>query len=342
MKYMFFLFFLVSLTAKLPQKVLLCGVCRNVEEPLPSTIKFFEEIGSFFEDYRVIVYENNSTDATARILNQWKEKNKKVYLQSEKVSWSELDKEIINWEKNAFYRPELIARARNIVLKQAMSEAYLDFDYLIWMDMDFYRKPNYKGLLEVFTTSREWDAVFAYGIDPPGTYWDWYAYRDVQYPIGSELLGNYWWYYPKKLQLSPKDDWHQVYSAFGGCAIYKKSAIEGCSYSAIVTPDLAEVVQQIINDPRHENNHFIKKYHEQIGNECITIQAPRPHLQSFLDPNQNFLLPATKNETLLWKMSSFVYQYPSVCEHVTFHASMIARGHDKLFINPRFVVTYGK
>lgn len=45
-------------------------------------------------------------------------------------------------------------------------------------------------------------------------------------------------------------------------------------------------------------------------------------------------------DPLVWRMSSLVYQYPSVCEHVPFHASMIAHGHGKLFINPRLVLKY--
>ena len=299
-----------------------------------------EQIGSLFEDYRIIVYENNSTDKTVKILERWKQGNKKVHLKSENIQPSEMDQCIINIKQDgSFFHPEAIARARNLVLDIAMSDQYQDFPYIIWMDMDFKIPPAFEGIVEVFQTNREWDAVFAYGIDPPGNYWDWYAFRNEDYPIGSELLGDHWWYMHKSFSLKRTDGWYPVYSAFGGCGIYKKSSIVGCRYSGTVTKDLGTVAQQLIDQ---------KPNHPQIANyisknrklrSFVTINTPTPHLPQIKDPNIGVILH--NNDPLIWRMSFFVYQYPSVCEHVTFHASMIANGHNKLFINPRLVFTYG-
>jgi len=330
--------------AVIPQKVLVCGVCRNVATPFLYTSQIMEQIGSLFEDYRIIVYENNSTDGTAHLLKKWQKQNPKVVLKSENISPSELAKLVINYEKDGtFFRPELIARARNIVLDIAMSDEYKDFAYLIWMDMDFRIPPKFEGIIEVFESSREWDAVFAYGIDPPGTYWDWYAFRDATYPIGSELLGNHWWYMPKSFHRNRSDDWHPVYSAFGGCGIYKKSSIAGCRYSAIPTQDLAKVAYKIISEGKASDHSQILTYLEKNKqlDAKVVINQPAINLPQIHDPNIGILLPDIDPYSLIWRMNFFVYQYPSVCEHVTFHASMIAQGHGKLFINPRLVFTYG-
>ena len=76
MKHLLFLIFILPLFAGkagplINEKVLICGVCRDVANQLPSTIKIIEGLGAKFRSYRVIVYENNSTDATKDILKNW-------------------------------------------------------------------------------------------------------------------------------------------------------------------------------------------------------------------------------------------------------------------------------
>ncbi len=327
-----------SLFSMVPKQVLICGVCKNVEVPLPYTIQIIERIGSLFEDYRIIVYENDSTDRTLDILQQWAKKNPRLHLKTEKVPYSELDQSIVNIKPDgSFFHPEAIARARNIVLDIAMSDAYENFSHVIWLDMDFKIAPAFAGIVEAFQTEIEWDAVFAYGVDPRKAYWDWYAFRNEAYPIGAELLGDYWWYMPRSFSLKQTDDWYPVYSAFGGCGIYKKSSIVGCRYSGIATKDLGLIAKQIID--KNPNHPQIRVYQDKNrkAKSFVAIDTPKPHLPQIKDPEVGIML----GDSLIWRMNFFVYQYPSVCEHVTFHASMIAKGHNKLFINPRLVFTYG-
>lgn len=336
------LFCIFSLSAQISQKVIICGVCKDVADRVPYSIQIMEKIGALFSDYRIVVYENNSSDVTLQILKEWGQKNHRVCAMSECVAQNELENIYVNRTKNGgFYPAEAIARARNKVLDVVHSDAYNGFDYVIWMDMDFRIEPEYKAFEEIFASDREWDAVFAYGVDPAGTYWDWYAFRDQVCPLGSETLGHDWWYMPKNKQLLKKtDDWYPVISAFGGCGIYKKSALEGCRYSGVVTQDLAQLSQQIMRgNPSHP---IIQQYSEGLKriHSYRTIQAPSPNLSDIRDSQVGILTPDLP-EGIVWRMSSFVYRYPSVCEHVTLHASMILRGHDKLFINPRLLFRYG-
>ena len=337
------IFFSSTVYATIPEKVLICGVCKDVESRLSGTIEIMEHIGSLFDDYRIIVYENNSSDKTPTLLSQWAKKNQRVSIQSEYLSRESLNTIVVNADKkNGLFRPELIARARNIVLDQAFSDDYENFNYLIWMDMDFVLPPAYEGIVEVFHTDREWDAVLAYGIDPPGTYWDWYAFRDDVYPLGSELLGDQWWYMEKNFSLTINDDWYPVTSAFGGCGIYKKSSIIGCQYSALVNEDLEIVARDIIQSGKRNGHPQIIKYLRGLEKieELIMLNSPVAGLPQYYNPEYGFVL-SNHPEAIIWRMSSFFYQYPTVCEHTIFHASMIVRGHDKIFINPRLIFRYG-
>jgi hypothetical protein len=334
-----------SLLAVLPQKVVICGVCKDVETKLPYMKKTIEGMGLLFTDYRVVIYENNSSDRTAKKLRAWAKENRRVSVRTERLTETYLKNYIVNRGANQeLFRPELIARARNIVQKKAMSSEYADFPYIIWVDMDFSVFPDLEGLIEVFTTDREWDAIFAYGIVSTGPYWDWYALRSEQFPFGPELLGRDWYQSfesrEKSIQLNKESDWFPVYSAFGGCGIYKKSSIVDCWYSGLVTQD-TEKLMRILVDQGISSLHsqaLLYQEKERAAKEFVHVSqiSSHPNIQ---DQNIGIILHEFEN-SLIWRMNTFTFGYPSVCEHVPFHASMIMNGHGKLFINPRLIFTY--
>lgn len=348
-KYLFFVQGILSLSHLLlavdtiDERILICGVCKNVGSTLEKTIPLVESMGHLFKDYRVLIYENNSSDTTKELLKNWARLNQHVLIYSEDVSEEELAKTCVNLTiQGTFNRSELIARARNILLSKALSDGYKDYPYIIWFDLDFEEPFNQEAIIEIFTSKREWDAVFANSVDPNGRYFDWYAFRDKLRPIGPEVYGNSWWSKIKKetLTLNEKDDWYPVISAFGGLGIYKKSSIIGSSYQGIVTKDLEKRALNIILDPEYKKNPYVKHY--------LAEKNHLTHLIRILSPSS--ALPQLKTDDaiqigkepdgLIFRMNSGVCQYPSVCEHVPFHASMWANGHDKLFINPRLVLTY--
>ena len=44
--------------------VVFCGLCRDARHYLPKTAARIERLGEMFREYRVVVYENDSADAT--------------------------------------------------------------------------------------------------------------------------------------------------------------------------------------------------------------------------------------------------------------------------------------
>ena len=53
------------------RRVVIAGLARNLAKILPQTIKRIESLGERFADYRVVIYENDSTDRTLEILKSW-------------------------------------------------------------------------------------------------------------------------------------------------------------------------------------------------------------------------------------------------------------------------------
>ncbi len=325
----------------IPSKIVIGGICKDVAPFLPFTIQIIEKIGSLFEDYKVVIYENDSTDGSDRILKEWAARNPHINITCDHVPLAQLLRESTNQEdENQPFRIELIARARNILLDKIMDARYDDCPYVMMIDMDFVVIPDSEGILEIFQTNREWDAVFAYGKGQTNTYWDWYAFRDFNEPLGPELVGTDW-FSDKHWSLKKTEEWCPVYSAFGGCGIYKRESIRGCRYSGVVTPHLEKLAKKIIGYGQKINHPRVEKYLDEVQKTERTINIfSTNHSLPRIEDRQVGVILNSEPGSLMWKMNSFVYQYPAVCEHVPFHASMIENGHGKLYINPRFIFLY--
>src|SRR5947209_18049 len=106
------------------EKVIICGVGKNIAPFLPNMIRKIESLGKSFKDYKVIIYENNSIDETVSLLNKWAKDNPKIMIISETLTSEKLAMRTIGHalRDKAPNRMELIAYGRNEVLKRAMSK----------------------------------------------------------------------------------------------------------------------------------------------------------------------------------------------------------------------------
>lgn len=328
-------------------KVLICGVGRDIEKAFPFTRANIENIGSLFDDYRVFIYENNSVDRSVEELSSWARENSRVHVTCETVDDEILSQTcFIKTIQETYSRPERIARARNIVIDQIMDKAYDDFAYVIWIDLDFAEVLDLREICHIFAKKDKWDAVFANGVDRGGNYFDSFALRDQILPFGSELIGDYWWKLRGRigrLKLTERNNWYPVTSAFGGMGIYKKKAIEGCRYSATVTPDLEALLKMQVLQGEAEDHFEVRIYREKLKRlkQVMAIPELKKDLYRFDHTKDEFgFTLGTKDDGLVFLMSSGIGQYPSVCEHVPFHASMILRGYNRLYIDPNLVLHY--
>jgi glycosyltransferase involved in cell wall biosynthesis len=297
---------------KSKEKILICGVCRDVAPFFEKTIESIELLGQEFADYHVIIYENDSKDNTRELFSSWAAQHPKVTFISEKLSEQELSKT----------RPERIAYARNRVLFCAKSEKYEEFKYMVMADLDFKHIWPVEEICKTIASQTPWDAVTANGLRPNGTYHDVYAFRDKKCPLGPELLGRFFW---DDLDYNDcfhsNTPWVSVYSAFGGLGIYKMTSLKNSWYSGVVTRKL-------------------KKYYENILEE---VPKEHPHLKKYCFINRfNFFnqkIPVLFRRNTPWETPK---NYPFVicCEHVPLHASMALEGFDKFYVNPNLIMQY--
>lgn len=326
----FFSFFGVLQATTIPEKVLICGVGKNVEKAVPNTIRSATELGSHFADYRIIVYENNSSDQTKKLFQDWAKKDPHFIFLSEHLSKKKLKKQLSMGRIN---RTECIARARNIVLDLVFKKKFDDYKYVVWADLDFLDRWDIESIVDtILHPEQEWDAVFAYGS------YDLFALRSPEWPIGFELIGPYYWSHLdviwKEFVLDKKGPWKKVYSAFGGLGIYKRDAMKGCCYSGVVTPDQEKVTIEWLAKAREKKNvPFLKEYEENL------LKYPSIELTGKILANRDAYPPdlglRLVGGKITWFSCSQGATLPWTCEHIPLHASMILRGRDRLFINPK-------
>lgn len=209
-------------------KAVFTGIARDNGRSLPTVMRHIEHIGERFADYRVILFENDSSDATKMILSFWKLVNPKVEILSEDFHFKK--------------RPSIkfMAEARNRYVKALESKEYAEFDIVIAVDMDASYGIDERGILDTFSKIDEWEVVCSNGIyTRAGHMWDAFAFRNEEFPdsphsFRQKYAKDYWnevssiqKIYPPEADLLP------VHSGFGGLAIYKRKVFENCFYDSI-------------------------------------------------------------------------------------------------------------
>jgi hypothetical protein len=205
------------------KRVVICGLARDVAETLPETIARIECLGRMFADYRVVIYENDSTDATREMLDDWEKTDPRV------VILSECRGDPANPPVRCLQRARRMAFYRN-QYREFVAASYADFDHVIVVDMDLHVGWSYEGVANTFGHP-DWDFVGSYGIIRRSylrqtllVHYDAWAFRKE---------GSY-------LRLSTKEVNHmswqrgdpmlEVASCFGGLGIYRIEAMLACEY----------------------------------------------------------------------------------------------------------------
>jgi len=186
----------------------------------------------------------------------------------------------------------MICNARNKVITEINKKEYDDYTYVIWIDMDS-NGYNVKGIENSFQCKKDWDVIYANGIEH-GSYYDLYALRTDNIPYGPEILGEYFWRNMKQMTISDKSNLIPVYSAFGGIGIYKKEIFKKHRFDCIVNEDL-----ELFYDKYLKEHSLDKDIEMIIKNYDYKFPIGYKSLKSII----------------FWKANSG-YNSPVVCEHV--------------------------
>jgi hypothetical protein len=207
-------------------KLLILGISRDNAGRIKPVISHIEKLGSQFSDYKVVIFENDSSDGTKLILSIWSLLNSRV--------------NIINEDFNLIKRPSIkfLADIRNKYLNY-IKDKYPDFDMALVLDMDMHYGWDMRGVYNSFSQIENWDAVCANGIyTKQGHMWDSFAHRDDNYNLNNlyhDISPDYWASEIPKAQkiYTIGDKLKPVKSCFNGMAFYKRSAISNCQYDSI-------------------------------------------------------------------------------------------------------------
>lgn len=198
-------------------KCCICGTVRNCGKYLDNIFRIMEQIGTLFEDYRIILYYDKSSDNTLDKLKNYSLKNEKM-------------KYIVNTSELLKYRTHRIAKGRNKCL-EIMRTEYSDYDHFIMIDCDDRCNYNIKlKLLKSYLNRNDWDSL---SFQHPTGYYDSWALSKKPYVLSCHHfkdIGLGQRYITKLIAKTPKNKLIRCLSAFNGFAIYRTHKFINCWY----------------------------------------------------------------------------------------------------------------
>ena len=225
------------------KRILFCGICRNVGDHLERNILRIKFSASFFKDYHIFIYENDSNDNTKDILEKYNDE--KLDFVSESRNDKNYQMLIDGGHDPCHYnRCKVLASCRNKYMDYI--DKHEDYDIVCVLDLDLWGGWSYNGLLHsvaVLYNREENGAVTAYGVlsDPynrtdleendPRRYimYDCFAFRpNGEYKAVKKVsTGRF-----NFINQRPGSNAAFVNSNFNGLALYKREAISGLKYHA--------------------------------------------------------------------------------------------------------------
>lgn len=226
-------------------KIVICGIVKDAMPGLAHNIVELEKLCALLNDYRIFIYENNSTDNTKQELIKWQSTDPtriKVSLNNnipEDICISESG----NANVNPFFSMKRISKMVGLRNKYMEYIDALDFDadYLMVIDLDV-SKIWYENILIALAVNEPWDAIAAngYSLSPrlKRRYHDTYALVECSKESEpqtekyiSQMSSTMAKICENSKALIP------VLSAFGGLTLYNYKAVKGLKYQLISNSD---------------------------------------------------------------------------------------------------------
>ena len=234
-------------------KCCICGTVKNCGKYLDNIFSIMEQIGTLFDDYKIILYYDPSTDNTLEKINNYSKKNNNLVL-------------LINTEPLLKFRTHRIALGRNTCLK-TMHTNYNDFDHFIMMDCDDICNYNINlNLLKNYLSRNDWDAL---SFNHPSGYYDTWAlskrpfvvscYNFKDAGLGQKYINNI-------IKITPKHKLIRCLSAFNGFSIYKTSKFKDCWYDGRFRVDY--IPNNLIIENILYSGNIIFKSDNEINQDC--------------------------------------------------------------------------
>ena len=309
--------------------VIICGVIKNSGNFLKNSIHLCEKLGKECNKYKIVIYENNSTDSTKDILRTY-ENNEHFTIIMEDIDNTIIKENSKIWAYTEITgsdhpcRIEQISNARNKLIDEINKDIYDDYNLVVMIDLDTNLFDN-KGILHSLNIVKESPKKVLYGNS--FNYYDYYALRSshsIFSLLGPEINGEFFW----KNQINnnmflsldyKSDNLFSVYSAFNGIGVFHKNIFKNRIYDCLVNDSIKKTYNKIFID--HPN--LYDTFKNIIENDC-----PK-YINGHKDNISN----------IYWKNNSG-YNKPVICEHVSFNFSLINDGYE-IYINPKMLYWKG-
>lgn len=227
----------------LKKKIIITGLARNIENKIKKNIDNCVLIGSFFSEYKIIIFENDSNDDTRNIIKNIQSENKNVILIECENDCRFNERNLYDYGIMNNNRINRMAFYRNIYLYY-IYKYYPEYDYVFVIDFDIDGIIPISGIHHALRFDQDWSCICANGRSSiPGTFgcmdtmYDAMAYcntfSDIEDSKTSKSFMRLFYKYLNLLYISQKSDnnrYISVYSAFNGFCIYRLSDIYNIYY----------------------------------------------------------------------------------------------------------------
>lgn len=245
------------------KKVYICGCVKNCSKFLDKVFINIDKIISIFDDYKIILAHDTSSDNSLQILHD-KQQNYNIEL---------LNVSENNYIYDSTLRSKRISNSRNMIMDYIKNDNRDDFNYFIMMDMDEVcsESININILKQYLHNNNDWDAlsfnrtnyydIWALSIDP-------YIFSCWHFPGGFDVVNKIKNYITNKLDKLDKTKLLECVSAFNGFSIYKKDKFKDCRYDWQVKTNYENIYKDIINKNENalgKNITIDKSYHPIIN-----------------------------------------------------------------------------
>lgn len=136
-------------------KVIIMGLCRDVEKILPKTLGSLNELAIKFADYRIIIHENNSKDKTKDLLRDWNELSDKHILFSEDLPKGTLPKDRLSKMQ--------VLRENQLKHYRELSRTFSN-EFAIIVDLDLICIPTPQSVSFMFSVDDSWNIQWSFGM----------------------------------------------------------------------------------------------------------------------------------------------------------------------------------
>lgn len=207
----------------------ICGPVKNCGKYLDKVFKNIEKIGSIFDDYKIVLFYDKSTDDTLEKLKKYQAKNQRLLF-------------YVNKYPQSAYRTHNIAIARNSCLSYVRKNAE-QYPFFIMMDMDDVNCKNVNtDVLKKYLIRNDWDGL-SFNTTPK--YYDIWGLSIYPFCFSynhfNNNVQNYYViqnYITEKLNKLKHGELLQCISSFNGFSIYRTNMFMNSYYDGRIRLDL--------------------------------------------------------------------------------------------------------